>query len=198
MTDTQGGCLAFNDRVADRDAPPKEDYSMKVFSRLAIASAFALSGAHAIGAPSSDEVRNVLSYYYGGAETTPVLVEFKLCEDVYREGIDKNNCKNEIDPHSLEVGESVYAWMNFMVPREERGEILMQLKHNGVIRGARKANVHGAVRYRTWRKITFSRTGEWQIPILYDNTFGVSEVDTVTLTVTDPLVTQVFPDTEQE
>ncbi len=172
---------------------------MRAISSIATATVFALSCVAANSAPSAEEVRNVLSYYYGGSETTPVLVEFKLCEDVHREGLDKNNCKNEIDPQSLEVGESVYAWMNFIVPREERGEILMQFKHNGVIRGARKANVHGAIRYRTWRKVQFSRAGEWQIPILYDNALNVSEIDTVTLTVTDPLVTQVFPeDAEQE
>ena len=117
-------------------------------------------------------------------------------EDGHRK--DKNNCKNEIDQHSLEVGESVYAWMNFIVPREERGEILMQFKHNGVIRGARKANVHGAIRYRTWRKVQFSRAGEWEIPILYDNALDISEIGTVTLTVNDPLVTQVFPEADQE
>jgi len=171
---------------------------MKTISRLAIASVLTFAGAQANSAPSADEVRNVLSYYYGGTDTTPVLVEFKLCEDVHREGLDKNNCKNEVDQSSLEVGESVYAWMNFIVPREERGEILMQFKHNGVIRGARKANVHGAIRYRTWRKVQFSRAGEWQIPILYDNALAVSEIETVTLTVNDPLVTQIFPDTEQE
>ncbi|MDH3451984.1 MAG: hypothetical protein OEN20_06150 [Gammaproteobacteria bacterium] len=171
---------------------------MRAISSLAIASVFALSCAPVISAPSADEVRNVLSYYYSGSEATPVLVEFKLCEDVHREGIDKNNCKNEIDQHSLEVGESVYAWMNFIVPREERGEILMQFKHNGVIRGARKANVHGAIRYRTWRKVQFSRAGEWEIPILYDNALDVSEIDTVRLTVNDPLVTRVYPDAEQE
>lgn len=172
---------------------------MRVITSTALASAFALSCAAAISAPSAEEVRNVLSYYYGGSESTPVLVEFKLCEEVHREGADKNNCKNEIDPHSLEVGESVYAWMNFIVPREERGEILMQFKHNGIIRGARKANVHGAIRYRTWRKVQFSRTGEWQIPILYDNDSAVSQIGTITLTVNDPLVTQVFPsDAEQE
>lgn len=170
---------------------------MKPISTLAAASVFAVTGAAALAAPSAEEVRNVLGYYYSGSETTPVLVEFKLCEDVHREGVDKNNCKNEIDKHSLEVGESVYAWMNFIVPREERGEILMQFKHDGVVRGARKAGVHGAIRYRTWRKVQFSRAGEWQIPILYDNTRGVAEVDTVTLTVNDPLVTQVFSDTTQ-
>jgi hypothetical protein len=74
----------------------------------------------------------------------------------------------------------------------------MQLKHNGVIRGARKANVQGAIRYRTWRKVQFSRAGEWEIPILYDNTLDISEIDTVTLTVNDPLVTQIFSGTEQE
>ena len=171
---------------------------MRSISSLAIASVFALSGAQALSAPSADEVRNVLSYYYGGNESTPVLVEFKLCEDVHREGSDKHNCNNELDQSSLEVGESVYAWMNFIVPREERGEILMQFKHNGVIRGARKANVHGAIRYRTWRKVQFSRAGEWKIPILYDNTLDINEIDTVTLTVNDPLVTQVFPQAEQE
>ena len=171
---------------------------MRSITRSIIASLFALCCAQAIGAPSADEVRNVLSYYYSGTESTPVLVEFKFCEDVHREGLDKNNCSNEIDQHSLEVGESVYAWMNFIVPREERGEILMQLKHNGVIRGARKANVHGAIRYRTWRKIQFSRAGEWEIPILYDNSLAISEIDTVTLTVNDPLVTQVFPEADQE
>ena len=127
---------------------------MKLISSTAIATVFALSCAPAFSAPSADEVRNVLSYYYGGSETTPVLVEFKLCEDVHREGIDKNNCKNEIDQHSLEVGESVYAWMNFIVLREQRGEILMQFKHDGVIRGARKANVYGAVPPGIGRRIS--------------------------------------------
>ena len=53
-----------------------------------------------------------------------------------------------------------------MVPKNESGEILMQLKHGGVTRGIRKANVQGAIRYRTWRKIKLSRAGDWELPIL--------------------------------
>ena len=152
--------------------------------------------APASASPAGDQVKQVLDYYYAESGA-PVLVDFKVCEDVHTEGVDKYNCKDEIDPRALVVGERVYAWMNFMVPREEHGEVLVQLKHNGVIRSTRKADVHGAIRYRTWRRIQLSRTGEWEIPILYENGETVEPIETVYLTVHEPMVSQLLPETAE-
>ena len=163
--------------------------SLVTLSALLLSVAAAQASAQA---PDAGEVKRVMDYYYGAQSDTPVLVDFKLCEDVYREGENKYNCKNEIDRDQLQSGASVYAWMNFMVPRNERGDVLLQLKHDGVIHGARKAGVEGGLRYRTWRRITLARPGQWELPILYDNQKTVREIDTVTLTVNDPSLIGLF------
>ncbi len=163
---------------------------------LLSAAALLAAGAQAGEAPSGAEVKRVLDYYYSAGDTgTPVLVDFKLCADVHRDGEQRYNCKDEIDRASLEVGTSLYAWMNFMVPKAEKGEVLLQLKHDGVIRGARRAPVEGAIRYRTWRRIDLTRAGVWELPILYDDRRTVRNIDTVTLTVNEPLVTRLYEDT---
>ena len=171
---------------------------MKTLSAAAALLIAASFTAQAAELPSSDEVKRVLDYYYADGVGAPILVDFKLCGDVYREGDEKYNCKDEISTSELETGRSVYAWMNFMVPRNEKGEVLLQLKHDGVIRDTRKAAVEGAIRYRTWRRIALNRSGEWQLPILYDNHDVVQEIDTVTLTVNDPIVTQYFEELPSE
>ncbi|MEM7292779.1 MAG: hypothetical protein AAF420_05190, partial [Pseudomonadota bacterium] len=78
---------------------------------------------------------------------------------VHREGSDKNNCTHEIASDALQPGQSLYLWMNFMVPRNQQGKVLVQLNHDGVTRDTRVMQIAGSMRSRTWRKIRLLRPG---------------------------------------
>jgi len=136
--------------------------------------------------PRPAEVRNVLNYYFSPDAELPVLTDFKLCSGVHREGRLKNECTEEIRGESLRPGQSVYAWMNFLVPRGERGRVLMQYRHDGITRDTSKFSISGAVRYRTWRRIRLGRSGEWQVPIWFENEAGVRQIEQLSIRVGAP------------
>ncbi len=137
--------------------------------------------------PRPAEVRNVLNYYFSPRAQLPVLADFKLCNGVHRSGRLKNECREEILGESLRPGQSVYAWMNFLVPRGQRGRVLMQYQHDGITRDISKFSINGAVRYRTWRRIRLGRSGEWQVPIWFENDAGVQQIERLTIRVADTL-----------
>ncbi|MEM7207296.1 MAG: hypothetical protein AAF434_05710 [Pseudomonadota bacterium] len=146
---------------------------------------------HAAQPPSADEVKRVSSYFYSDEAKQPVLADYKLCTGIEREGDLKNNCTSEVPTDRLEPGQSLYLWMNFLVPKGERGKVLVQLNHAGVTRDTRVMPIEGSMRYRTWRKIRLLRPGDWELPIYYENSEGLEEVDRINLHVqsldTDPV-----------
>ena len=81
----------------------QEERSMKALKIVALcllgSSTLSTFGtAQAAGLPSAEEVRKVMDYYYNGVDGAPVLVDFKLCQNIHREGVEKNNCQDEIHP----------------------------------------------------------------------------------------------------
>ena len=152
----------------------------------------AQSISHASEAPSADEVKRVTNYFYNQQAAGPVLADYKICTGIQREGVEKNNCTQEVDINALEPGRSFYLWMNFMVPKGEKGKVLVQLNHDGVTRDTRVMSIAGSMRYRTWRKVKLLRPGEWELPIYYESTtqgtgHKIAEVDRITLNVA-PLI----------
>jgi hypothetical protein len=139
---------------------------------------------HADQPPTAAEVRRVTNYFYSQRESTPLLADYKLCMGIHREGSNKNNCADEIDASTLQPGQSLFLWMNFLVPKGERGKVLVQLNHDGITRGTREMSIRGSMRYRTWRKIRLQRAGEWELPVYYENSDGIEEIERINLQVT--------------
>ena len=134
-------------------------------------------------APSPMEVKKVLDYYYQGQTQPPILVDLKLCESIFKEGDEKNNCENVIDVNSITNGTSANIWMNFLVPKDTTASILIQLNQKGITRATRNTSISGSFRYRTWKKVTFNRTGDWTLKVFYENEDDVQELYSATLNV---------------
>lgn len=138
--------------------------------------------ASALEQPTRDEIQRVLGYYYE-SQGAPVLVEAKFCTGVHRQGAMKNTCEEEIPPTALVNQEEVYLWMNFMVPAGEKPTILVQMNHKGLTRDTHSFTVESAVRYRTWKKIRFSRAGEWVVPVYHETLDGVAQLSEIKVIV---------------
>ena len=139
---------------------------------------------HADQPPTAAEVRRVTDYFYSHPESTPVLADYKVCTGIHREGSNKNNCAGEVDGNALQPGQSLYLWMNFLVPKGERGKVLVQPNYDGITRGIRVVTIAGSMRYRTWHKIRLPHPGEWELPVYYENANGIEEIERINLRVT--------------
>ncbi len=137
--------------------------------------------------PSADEIKRVTDYYYNQQGSEPVLADYKFCTGIQRDGLGKNNCTSELSDNTLEPGQSFYLWMNFMLPKGDKGKVLVQLNHDGVTRDTRVMDIAGSMRYRTWRKVKLLRPGAWELPVFYENDEGIAEVDRITVNVASPL-----------
>jgi len=132
--------------------------------------------------PSQSSINDVVSYYYG-SEATPILAEYKLCTQIGSMGAERNQCIGEISTDSLVQGQAVYLWMNYLVPKGTQSELLLQYNHNGITRDASNLKVSGSLRFRTWKKIKLSRTGDWELPIYFEQSGQHTELDRITLNV---------------
>lgn len=132
------------------------------------------SAAIAVEQPTSDEVRKVLDFYYNGKGLGVVLIEAKLCRAIEREGDQKNECSGEITAEPIAKGEAVFLWMSYMVPTgDEKQKIIVQLENGGVTRSVKNLDITGSLRYRTWRKVVFNRSGSWIAKIVHDKEEGI-------------------------
>lgn len=119
--------------------------------------------------PSPDTVRDTLDYYYSGQGQGAVMYDFKLCQSIAKEGAEKNNCQQEVDLTTVKKGDKALVWMAFMVPQDSVVDnILVQTSTNGLTRESHQVKVQGSIRYRTWKPVTFSRSGEWDITVVED------------------------------
>lgn len=117
----------------------------------------------ALAKPSADAVQSVLDHYNNGTEL--VLVDYKFCSDIAREGENKNECVDTLDPMTFAKGDKVYLWMNFMVPKNAAAKVLVQFSKSGRTMKARDINLTGSLRYRTWALIQTTKAGDWKIAI---------------------------------
>lgn len=136
---------------------------------VAAVTALAVSAtATAAEVPSSDAANSVVNYYYSD-QSQPVLMDFKVCSELYEEGENKHNCKEEVPPEELTKGTQAKLWMKFLVPRAASPRVLMQINHKGITRDSMNRELDGAIRYRTWNTVDFSRTGDWDVQIFFEN-----------------------------
>lgn len=136
--------------------------------------------------PSADEINRIFNYYDNGHALGATLVNYRLCQEIHREGPEKNNCAEEITGNKLATGQSAYLWMLFMVPRTtEKQKVLLQFNYKGVTRRVKHHSISGSFRYRTWSKIQFDRPGEWVIHVLQETDDNVKELGELLVTVVD-------------
>lgn len=117
----------------------------------------------AFAAPSSQETKAVLDHYWSG--DTPVLVEYKFCSEIVKEGDEKNNCATEVNPESVQAEDDVYLWMNYMVPRETEHKISVLFTRNGRPEKTKNLNISSSLRYRTWTKLPTAKGGAYQVQV---------------------------------
>lgn len=132
--------------------------------------------------PSQNSINTVVSYYFGD-DAAPILADYKLCSDVGSVGAERNQCLGELSADSLVRGQTVYLWMNYLVPKGTQTDLLLHYNHNGITRDASNLKVSGSIRFRTWKKIKLSRSGTWELPIYFEQAGEYAEIDRINLEV---------------
>lgn len=123
------------------------------------------SGASLAAPPSGEEVKRVMDFYRTGQGQGVVLSEAKLCTEVVAEGENKNECGTDITAQGATKGSPVYFWMSFMVPEGDEAKIVIKFEEGGKTHFSKSFTVSGSLRYRSWRRIQFPKTGEWTAKI---------------------------------
>lgn len=118
--------------------------------------------------PTAAEAKKVVDYYFHGKGQGVLPVEYKFCKEVAVKGENKNECVTEISDKTLKQGEEAYLWMNFMVPSDEEPKILLQYSRDNMVRDTANVSLRGAVRYRTWKRIPTTTTGDWKVRLFQE------------------------------
>lgn len=146
---------------------------------------------YAVEMPTTAEAKKVLDFYYEGQGMGVVLIDSKWCTEVEKEGDNKNNCKDEVNPASVQTDQELTLWMAFLVPSDDPEQhIIIQFEHNGIARMVKDVTVSGSIRYRTWRSVKFNKAGDWTVKIVHEKGDDVRILSTQTVTVTDPMPAQ--------
>ncbi len=115
--------------------------------------------------PTPAEAGKVIDYYYNGKGSSVVLVDCKICEDIVKEGENKNECAKEITDGQINKGEKAILWMKFLVPMGDEADITLRFSKNDKIRKVLDSKVKGAIRYRNWKRIPTNKAGMWKVDI---------------------------------
>ncbi|NIS72180.1 MAG: hypothetical protein GTO12_25615 [Proteobacteria bacterium] len=118
--------------------------------------------------PTPEEAKKVIDYYYGGKGKGVVLVDHKLCQEIYEAGVEKYECRREIADREIRKGQELYLWMRFLVPAGDKAEILLQFRRKDKVRKVLPIVLPGSLRYRTWKKIPTDKTGTWEVTFVQE------------------------------
>ncbi len=115
--------------------------------------------------PSAKEVKTVLDYYYQGER--PILAEVYLCAKVEEKDKEtKHNCVERFGSTAAK-GDVVYVYIVAMVPRKQKGELMVQAIHDGVVRSTKDITLTGRwFRSRAWRAFALRKPGKWDFKVL--------------------------------
>lgn len=128
--------------------------------------ALALPPSHAQDAPSPQEARRFLDFYYNGQDRGVVLADVRVCTDVPRDGDQAYACVGEVAPDAVQTDQSYYLRMVFVVPQGlEDVPIAVRYIRQGTPRDMDEVTVSGSIRYRTWTVFTLREAGPWQFQI---------------------------------
>ncbi len=118
--------------------------------------------------PSAEEARKVIDYYYNGQGQGVVLMDYLLCQEISTEGPDKNDCKSDLNPGQLTVGQEAYLWMNYIVPVQDKAELIILFSRKGKVRKSTSVTLSGATRFRTWKKVPTNKPGQYTVSIIQE------------------------------
>ena len=118
--------------------------------------------------PTPEEARKVINYYFNGKGRGVIPIEYKLCKEISKKGETKNECVTEIPNNTVAKGEEVYLWMNFLVPVGEKSKILLQYSRKNKVRNTSNVTLGGSTRFRTWKKIPTTTTGDWKVTMVQE------------------------------
>ncbi len=118
--------------------------------------------------PTSAEAFKVIQYYVEGKGQGALLVDYKLCSEIGKDGPEKNECVSDFSGNQVKAGEEAMIWMNFLVPTNDEAKIYISFSRNNRIRKTVNFTLPGAFRYRTWKKIPTNAPGNWTIHIFQE------------------------------
>jgi hypothetical protein len=133
-------------------------------------------------APSPQEARRFIEFYYAGQGQGVVLAEARICTGVPHEGAQAYQCVDEVAPDAVQVGRPYHLRMVFVVPQGVAGEsITVRYNHEGTLQEVDEVTVSGSIRFRTWTEFTLQEPGMWQIQIARATADDVEELHTLDL-----------------
>lgn len=132
-------------------------------------------------APTADEARKVIDFFFDGQNQGPLLVDFTAClkVDTEKDSETRHSC---VEPVTGPVAKDtiVSAWMRWMVPRGgEYDDVVVQVLHNGVVRQTKDVTLKEAFRTRTYRSVRLSKSGTWELKVMR----GSTEIASASVTV---------------
>ena len=137
----------------------------------------------ALDRPNALEVKKVIDYYKKGQGQGVILVETVLCKGVHRKGPNLKNPTDIVTTTSFKKGETILLWMNFLVPERDRASIHFEFIRRGKVRRAEDLEISGATRYRSWKRLSTSRKGTWEVVISQELNDRDIELSKITYTV---------------
>ena len=157
----------------------------KVIYALVVTSLCGSLAVMADGKPTPAEARKVINYYFNGKGQGAVLMDYKLCKEISKQGDMKNECVTEIADKKVAKGEDAYIWMNFLVPAGEESKILVQYSRNDKVRNTSNISLSGATRFRTWKKIPTGTAGDWKINLIQELESGDVDIGQMKFSVVE-------------
>ena len=140
----------------------------RIICALAVTALFGPLTAMAQEKPTPEEARKVINYYFNGKGQGVIPMAYKLCKEISQKGEMKNECVTEISDKAIAKGEEAYLWMSFLVPAGEESRILLQYSRKSKVRNTANITLGGATRYRTWKKIPTTTTGDWKVTLVQE------------------------------
>lgn len=116
-----------------------------------------------IAAPTAESAKEVLEHYWSG--NSPLLIDYKICSEISKEGENKNDCVTEVDPTAIAKGDKVFLWMNFMVPQNTEQKISVLFTRKNRPEKTREIKITGSLRYRTWTTLPTDKDGVYTVQV---------------------------------
>ncbi len=114
-----------------------------------------------VASPPPKTLKDAVDYFYTGQNEGPVLVETKVCKVMH-----SLDCKTDLDPNAVPMGETVNVWMQFFVPKDAvYDDIMVEYAHEGVPRLLTPHKIQGSIRYRLVDKYKLDKPGSWTISV---------------------------------
>ena len=116
-------------------------------------------------ASDADIVKKAMDYYHNGEAA--VLIDYKFCSEIIKEGENKNECAEVVDAAAIAEDSKVYLWMNFFVPgdKAEKVHAMVQYGWKGRVMDNSDITLSQSFRYRTWRLIPTKKAGDWTVSV---------------------------------